>query len=154
MKAAVQALWYLCVGIGNVLVAVIAKLDICSAYCQFFMYAGRKFFFMGIFMLIAMRYTYTAINYSGGTINDADNANNDNINDPTSPAPTLAPSSSFSDSPPLSSPRIPLTPSPRLSPYSSGVYSAIEHSPPAHPMGHASGRYQRPFKKQISTLLN
>uniref|UniRef100_A0A1L8E2G7 Oligopeptide transporter 1 n=2 Tax=Nyssomyia neivai TaxID=330878 RepID=A0A1L8E2G7_9DIPT len=59
MKSVIQSAWQLTVGVGNVIVTIIASARIFdSQAAEFFLFAGLMFVDMGIFAILAYRYKY------------------------------------------------------------------------------------------------
>lgn len=59
LKSVITAMWYLAVGLGNVLVAVLAIASFCSRECMLFTYAGLMTGATALFMFLSIRYKYT-----------------------------------------------------------------------------------------------
>ncbi|XP_059618063.1 peptide transporter family 1 [Phlebotomus argentipes] len=73
MKSVIQSAWQLTVGVGNVIVTIIASARIFNSQtAEFFLFAGLMFVDMGIFAILAYRYKYV-----GGVGDDKDTKKDD-----------------------------------------------------------------------------
>jgi dipeptide/tripeptide permease len=59
LKSVMSAVWYLCVGLGNVIVGGLSLANFCGASCMMFSYAGLLGVAAIIFVLCALRYVYS-----------------------------------------------------------------------------------------------
>ncbi|RZF47986.1 hypothetical protein LSTR_LSTR002052 [Laodelphax striatellus] len=64
MKSVLTAAWLLTTSLGNCIVILIARIGLESRANEFFLFAGLMVFVMGLFTLLAVRYTYVNINSS------------------------------------------------------------------------------------------
>ena len=67
MKSAMTAVWFFTVAIGNVLVAVIALIDLEQVALELLLFAAIIFMISGIFVGIAIQYRYHSPNPLVGT---------------------------------------------------------------------------------------
>ena len=65
MKSAMSAAWFFTVAIGNLLVAVVALIDMQNVALEFLVFAGIIFFIAAIFVVIAYFYRYQEPNPLG-----------------------------------------------------------------------------------------
>ena len=65
MKSAMSAAWFFTVAIGNLLVAVVALVDMQNVALEFLVFAGIIFFIAAIFVVIAYFYRYQEPNPLG-----------------------------------------------------------------------------------------
>uniref|UniRef100_A0A7G3AJE6 Putative h+/oligopeptide symporter n=1 Tax=Lutzomyia longipalpis TaxID=7200 RepID=A0A7G3AJE6_LUTLO len=79
MKSVIQSAWQLTVGVGNVIVTIIASARIFdSQAAEFFLFAGLMFVDMGIFAILAWRYKYVGgVGDDNKTKSDANDTNNE-----------------------------------------------------------------------------